>query len=62
MVEVAIGFPSDVFGSLLVEETGDRDVVEVHGSSDEERVEDARAGHFVGLRCVLVPYDGVQGR
>lgn len=62
MVEVAIGFPSDVFGSLLVEETGDRDVVEVHGSSDEERVEDARAGHFVGLCGELALYGEVQGR
>jgi len=46
----ASGFPLDVLGRLLVEETSDADIVEVDGTTNEEGVLNSWGRDFVGLR------------
>ena len=50
---VAGSFPSDLLGRLLVQETADGGVVEVHGTTDEEGVEDGRCMDFAWLRGIV---------
>lgn len=45
----AVGFPCDVVGGLLVEETADGLVVEELGTAEDEGVLKAGAGDFGGL-------------